>query len=59
MYPDTYRILINAGLIDEDTDLEGFDEPPAWIEGFDGYPDLLNDMREEDRCRDRDSSTER
>lgn len=23
---------------------------PAWIEGYDGYPDLLNDMREED-CR--------
>lgn len=29
---------------------------PAWIDGYDSYPDLLNDMTEEDRCSSRTES---
>lgn len=45
---DMYRPLLDAGLIPDDLDLDGFDEP-AFIEGYDDMPDLLNDMRDEDR----------
>lgn len=45
---DMYRPLLDAGLIPDDLDLDGFDEP-AWIEGHDNYPEVLNAMHEEDR----------
>lgn len=44
---DMYRPLLDAGLIPDDLDLDGFDEP-AFIEGYDDYSELLNGMHEED-----------
>lgn len=39
---DTTRDLADAGLIDDP-------DEPGFIEGYDDMPDLLNDMRDEDR----------